>query len=106
VIVAVEVGQLEIVQEFLQESCDVNNYYQEKVLHIVLMSSQKVNINPQVHGRSSSVLHIAAEKGFTEIYELLSDPTVCEIDTTLRDKVSMSSTTSLIYKSPNFRRKT
>ena len=43
-------------------------------------------IHPQIHGWS--VLHIAAEKGFTEIYELLSDPTVCEIDTTLRDRVS------------------
>lgn len=51
-----------------------------------LCTSIIVNFYPKVHGQS--VLHIAAEKGFTEIYELLSDPTVCEIDTTLRDKVS------------------
>ena len=46
----------------------------------------------KVHGRS--VLHISAEKGSTEIYELLSDPTY-QIDTTLKDKVISSG--HLIY---------
>lgn len=40
--------------------------------------------NSKVHGQS--LLHIAAEKGYTDIFEILSDPTY-EIDTTLRDKV-------------------
>ena len=39
----------------------------------------------KVHGRS--VLHIAAEQGFTDIFEFLSDPTY-EVDTTLKDKVT------------------
>ena len=55
-----------------------------RCIHLICRILVSFLINPQVHGWS--VLHIAAEKGFAEIYELLLlDPTV---DTTLKDKVN------------------
>ena len=89
--VAVEAGHLEVVQELLKQSCEVN--HQDKVNDSDTSTCDTpvllLLFNPKVHGRS--VLHIAVEKGFTEIYKLLSNPTICQIDTTLRDKVSTTS---------------
>ena len=93
---AVEAGNVEMVAILLQRQCNIN--LQEYVRHLyTVQSSNNIELMCTVTNfccytcmqtRGWSVLHIAANKGKTEILEILTNFTSeYEIDFTLKDKV-------------------